>query len=94
VTRLPSWENKDAVFEWIMTGEDWLNPSTDEISPLSERIEDAVRDAVEVARYRSPICCGMITHSTNWNPPYDHGLPPRPIVSSPIRPGGNDTDQR
>jgi hypothetical protein len=33
-----------------MAGENWLNPGADEISPLSERIEDAMRDAVEAAR--------------------------------------------
>jgi hypothetical protein len=50
MSRLPPWEDEDAVFEWIMAGKDWLNPGADEISPLSERIEDAMRDAVEAAR--------------------------------------------
>jgi hypothetical protein len=46
---LPPWENEDAVFEWIMAGKDWLNPGADELSPLSERIEDTMQDAIKAA---------------------------------------------
>jgi hypothetical protein len=72
----PPWENENAVFEMVKW---WLvglpDPGSDEIVPVSEWIDEAVRDAIEAAR------------QGNYRPLADlhRGDPPFDKLESPVQ---------